>query len=106
VARTVGVIRGIRPFDPSHFLADDNVSLQAIFLALFVLAGQNRFARNPTNAVISICRSICPSNKRDDCCAPTAEGHPGHFDVQTISTPEQLRELMKKTEVRGSRTER
>ena len=40
------------------------VSLEAIFLALFVLANQNRLARQADNAVISTCRSICSQNER------------------------------------------
>src|SRR5215217_5214750 len=39
-----GAIRGMRPFDPFPFLTM-TVSLEAIFLALFVLASQNRLAR-------------------------------------------------------------
>ena len=42
----LGVIRGIRPFDPFPFpFLTMTVSLEAIFLALFVLASQNRLAR-------------------------------------------------------------
>ena len=46
VSANVGMIRGIRPFDPFPFpLLTTTVSLEAIFLALFVLASQNRLAR-------------------------------------------------------------
>jgi uncharacterized membrane protein len=42
----VGVIRAVRPFDPFPFpCLTMTVSLEAIFLALFVLASQNRLAR-------------------------------------------------------------
>ena len=41
-----GMIQGIRPFDPFHFpFLTMTVSLEAIFLALFVLASQNRLSR-------------------------------------------------------------
>jgi len=41
-----GVFHGIRPFDPFPFpFLTMTVSLEAIFLALFVLASQNRLAR-------------------------------------------------------------
>jgi uncharacterized membrane protein len=43
VTVNVGIIRGIRPFDPFPFLTM-TVSLEAIF-ALFVLASQNRLTR-------------------------------------------------------------
>jgi uncharacterized membrane protein len=46
VAVNVGVDRAIRPFDPFPFpFLTMTVSLEAIFLALFVLASQNRLAR-------------------------------------------------------------
>jgi uncharacterized membrane protein len=41
-----GVVGGIRPFDPFPFpFLTMTVSLEAIFLALFVLASQNRLSR-------------------------------------------------------------
>jgi uncharacterized membrane protein len=40
------------------------VSLEAIFLALFVLASQNRLASNADLRAISICRSICSSSAK------------------------------------------
>ena len=60
-----GAVRGIRPFDPFPFpFLTLAVSLEAIFLALFVLASQNRLANRRTSAVISISRSIClPSGR-------------------------------------------
>src|SRR5689334_1122593 len=46
VIANVGLIRGIRAFDPFPFpLLTTTVSLEAIFLALFVLASQNRMSR-------------------------------------------------------------
>jgi uncharacterized membrane protein len=46
VIANVGVIRGIRSFDPFPFpFLTMTVSLEAIFLALFVLASQNRLSR-------------------------------------------------------------
>ena len=46
VTVNAGAIRGIRPFDPFPFpFLTMTVSLEAIFLALFVLASQNRLTR-------------------------------------------------------------
>src|SRR4029453_4537390 len=46
IAVNAGAIRGIAPFDPFPFpFLTMAVSLEAIFLALFVLASQNRLAR-------------------------------------------------------------
>jgi|SRR5688500_6815982 uncharacterized membrane protein len=43
VTVNAGAVRGIRPFDPFPFpFLTMTVSLEAIFLALFVLASQNR----------------------------------------------------------------
>ena len=64
VTVNAGMIHGLRPFDPFPFpFLTMTVSLEAIFLALFVLASQT-------------------------------------LDVQTSLTPEQLRDLMKKTDLR------
>jgi uncharacterized membrane protein len=44
-AVNLGAVAGVRPFDPFPFpLLTTMVSLEAIFLALFVLASQNRLA--------------------------------------------------------------
>jgi uncharacterized membrane protein len=46
VTVNAGAVRGIRPFDPFPFpFLTMTVSLEAIFLALFVLASQNRLTR-------------------------------------------------------------
>jgi uncharacterized membrane protein len=60
VTANVGVLPGIAPFDPFPFpFLTMTVSLEAIFLALFVLASQNRLARQADKRAISICRSTC-----------------------------------------------
>src|SRR5688572_32791462 len=47
VTVNAGAIRGVRPFDPFPFpFLTMTVSLEALFLALFVLASQNRLARH------------------------------------------------------------
>jgi uncharacterized membrane protein len=46
-----------RPFDPFPFsLLTSIVSLEAIFLTLFVLASQNRLTRETDKRATSICR--------------------------------------------------
>ena len=53
-------LTAIQPFDPFPFpFLTMMVSLEAIFLSLFVLASQNRLAARPTSGLTSICRSIC-----------------------------------------------
>jgi uncharacterized membrane protein len=65
VTVNVGLIRAIRPFDPFPFpFLTMTVSLEAIFLALFVLASQTDLEGRRTSAVIWICRSICSPSGR------------------------------------------
>src|SRR5689334_12442639 len=46
ITTNLGLIEGIQPFDPFPFpFLTMTVSLEAIFLALFVLASQNRLSR-------------------------------------------------------------
>ena len=75
VAVNAGAIRGIRPFDPFPFpFLTMTVSLEAIFLALFVLASQNRLARQADKRSHWTCRSTA-RRTGDDGCAAVAAGH-------------------------------
>ena len=100
VTTNLGMIPGIRSFDPFPFpFLTMTVSLEAIFLALFVLASQNRLARQTdkrshldlqinllaereTTAVLQLLRDIAQ-----------------HLGVRTSLTPEQLEDLLKKTDL-------
>jgi len=54
VAVNTGAVPGIGPFDPFPFpFLTMTVSLEAIFLALFVLASQNRLTRQAEQAELS-----------------------------------------------------
>jgi uncharacterized membrane protein len=95
-----GVFRNIRPFDPFPFpFLTMAVSLEAIFLALFVLASQNRLslqadkrshldlqidllAEREMTAVLQLLRDIAT-----------------HLKVQTSVTRDQLEDLMTKTDI-------
>ena len=97
-----GWFPSIQPFDPFPYpFLTMVVSLEAIFLALFVLASQNRLsqqsdkrshldlqidllAEREMTAVLQLLRDIAT-----------------HLDVQTSVTPDQLQDLMKKTDIRG-----
>jgi hypothetical protein len=94
------VVGDIRPFDPfpCPFLTM-TVSLEAIFLALFVLASRTACRGRPTNAATSTCKSTC-SRARDDGCAPVLQDIADHLRVETSVMPEQLRDLMKKTDLK------
>ena len=96
-----GLIAAIEPFDPYPFeLLTMTVSLEAIFLALFVLATQNRLGKQADlranldlqidllverelTAVLQLLRDIAT-----------------HLDVDTSVTTDRLSELVKKTDVK------
>jgi hypothetical protein len=75
VTVNAGVVGGIRPFDPFPFrFLTMTVSLEAIFLALFVLASQNRLSRQADKRSHLDLQSTC-SQSGNDCCAPAAARH-------------------------------
>src|SRR6187402_2152621 len=96
-----GVIRGVRPFDrfPFPFLTM-TVSLEAIFLALFVLASQNRLARQADKRSHLDLQIDLLAEREMTAVLQLLQDIAQHLDVQTTVTPEQLRDLMKKTDVR------
>ena len=96
-----GVVRGIRPFDPFPFpFLTMTVSLEAIFLALFVLASQNRLARQADKRSHLDLQIDLLAEREMTAVLQLLQDIARHLDVQTTLTPEQLRDLMKKTDVR------
>ena len=96
-----GAIRGIRPFDPFPFpLLTTTVSLEAIFLALFVLASQNRLARQADKRSHLDLQIDLLAEREMTAVLQLLQDIARHLDVQTTVTPEQLRDLMKKTDLR------
>ena len=96
-----GVIRGIRPFDPFPFpFLTMTVSLEAIFLALFVLASQNRLARQADKRSHLDLQIDLLAEREMTAVLQLLQDIARHLDVQTTVTPEQLRDLMKKTDLR------
>lgn len=95
------LVPGISPFDPFPFpLLTMTVSLEAIFLALFVLASQNRLGNQADlranldlqidllverelTAVLQLLRDIAT-----------------HLDVETHVTTDKLSDLIKKTDIK------
>jgi uncharacterized membrane protein len=100
IAINTALIPGIEPFDPFPFqLLTMTVSLEAIFLALFVLASQNRLGRQADlranldlqidllveremTAVLQLLRDIAT-----------------HLDVDSSVTTDKLSDLVKKIDV-------
>ena len=101
VTVNVGVIRGIRPFDPFPFpFLTMTVSLEAIFLALFVLASQNRLARQADKRSHLDLQIDLLAEREMTAVLQLLQDIARHLKVQTTVTPEQLRDLMKKTDLR------
>ena len=95
-----GAVRGIRPFDPFPFtLLTTVVSLEAIFLTLFVLASQNRLtleadrrahldlqvnllSEQEMTIVLRMLREVCD-----------------HFELRATTSSAMFRDLVKRTDV-------
>lgn len=97
----VEMIRGIRPFDPFPFpFLTMTVSLEAIFLALFVLASQNRLARQADKRSHLDLQIDLLAEREMTAVLQLLQDIAGHLEVRSSVTPEQLRDLMKKIELR------
>ena len=100
VSANVGLIPGVTPFDPFPFpFLTMTVSLEAIFLALFVLASQNRLAKqSDLRANLDLQIDLLVEREM------TAVLHllkdiATHLDVDTAVTADQISDLIKKTDV-------
>ena len=96
-----GMIHRIRPFDPFPFpFLTMTVSLEAIFLALFVLASQNRLSRQADKRSHLDLQIDLLAEREMTAVLQLLQDIAGHLKVRTSVTPEQLRDLMKKTDLR------
>ena len=101
VTVNLGAIRGVPPFDPFPFpLLTITVSLEAIFLALFVLTSQNRLARQADKRSHLNLQIDLLAEREMTAVLQLLQDIARHFDVATTVTPEQLQDLMKKTDLR------
>jgi len=102
VILNAGAIHGLRPFDPFPYpFLTMAVSLEAIFLALFVLASQNRLARQADKRSHLDLQINLLAEREMTAVLQLLQDIARHLAVQTTDTSEQLRDLMKKTDVRG-----
>ena len=89
------------PFDPFPFqLLTMIVSLEAIFLALFVLASQNRFAKQSdlrANLDLQIDLLV---EREMTAVLQLLNDIAKHHDVDTNVTTDQISDLIKKTDVK------
>ena len=101
VTVNAGVIPGIRPLDPFPFpFLTMTVSLEAIFLALVVLASQNRLSRQTDKRGHLDLQIDLLAEREMTAVLQLLQDIARHLNVQTTVTPEQLRDLMKKTDLR------
>lgn len=105
VSVNVGLIRGVRPFDPFPFpFLTMTVSLEAIFLALFVLASQNRLALQADKRSHLDLQIDLLAEREMTAVLQLLQDIARHLAVKTTITPEQLRDLLKQTDLQGLTT--
>src|ERR1700704_1957978 len=91
----------IRPFDPFPFpFLTMTVSLEAIFLALFVLASQNTLTGQADKRSHLDLQIDLLAEREMTAVLQLLQDIAQHLEVRTSGTPEQLRDLMKKTDLR------
>jgi uncharacterized membrane protein len=101
ITANVGVIPGLEPFDPFPFpFLTMTVSLEAIFLALFVLASQNRLSRQADKRSHLDLQIDLLAEREMTAVLRLLQDIASHLKVETSVTPEQLRDLMEKTDIR------
>ena len=95
-----GWVPPVRPFDPFPFpFLTISVALEAIFLALFVLASQNRLTRQSERRSHLNLQIDLLTEREMTAVLRLLRDIASHLDVKTSVTGEQLRELVKKTDV-------
>jgi uncharacterized membrane protein len=100
IAANVGGIPGVTPFDPFPFpLLTMIVSLEAIFLALFVLASQNRLSRQTDKREHLDLQIDLLAEREMTAVLHLLRDIAAHFHVKTTVTPDQIRDLVKKTDL-------
>jgi uncharacterized membrane protein len=100
IAINVSLIPGIEPFDPFPFqLLTMMVSLEAIFLALFVLASQNRLGKQAdlrANLDLQIDLLV---EREMTAVLQLLKDIATHLDVDTSVTTDKVSDLVKKVDV-------
>ena len=105
IIANVGLIRGVTPFDPFPFpFLTMTVSLEAIFLALFVLASQNRLALQADKRGHLDLQIDLLAEREMTAVLQVLHDIARHLQVKTTLTPAQLRDLLKQTDLEGLTT--
>ena len=100
IAINTGLIPGIEPFDrfPFPFLTM-TVSLEAIFLTLFVLASQNRMGRQSEKRSHLNLQIDLLAEREMTVVLQLLQDIAHHLEVKTEVTADQLRDLARKTDL-------
>ena len=100
IGLNVGWFGGIEPFDPFPFpFLTMTVSLEAIFLALFVLASQNRLARQSDMRAHLNLQIDLLAEREMTAVLRLLQDLSAHLGVLTSVTRDQVRDLAKKTDL-------
>ena len=95
----VGVVPGLRPFDPYPFtFLTLMVSLEAIFLAIFVLASQNRMARAADQRAHLDLQINLLSEQENTKMLELLQGMAKHMGLKIAGNDDELDQLREKTE--------
>jgi uncharacterized membrane protein len=100
IAANRGMLPGVAPFDAFPFpILSMMVSLEAIFVALFVLASQNRLARQSDKRAHLDLQIDLLAEREMTAVLQLLQDIATHLNVKGTVTPEQLRDLVKKTDI-------
>jgi uncharacterized membrane protein len=96
----MGWVPMVRPFDPFPFpFLTMTVSLEAIFLALFVLASQNRLARQADQRSHLDLQIDLLAEREMTAVLRLLSDIARHLNIETSVTDDQLRDLARKTDI-------
>jgi uncharacterized membrane protein len=96
----VGAVPGVQPFDPFPFpLLTTAVSLEAIFLSLFVLASQNRLAHQADKRAHLDLQIDLLAEREMTVVLRLLQDIAKHLDIPLSVTPRQIVDLIKTTDV-------
>lgn len=96
----LGAIPGVEPFDPFPFpLLTTVVSLEAIFLSLFVLASQNRMSRHSDQRSQLDLQVDMLAEREMTAVLVLLQDIARHSKIRVSLTPAYLRDLEKKTDI-------
>lgn len=102
IAANLGLVTGVAPFDPFPFpFLTMVVSLEAIFLALFVLAGQNRLSRQSDKRAHLDLQIDLLAEREMTAVLQLLQDIASHLKVPETVTADEIRDLTIETDVRG-----